>query len=78
MRGGSGTLTEFFHVWELVKNQSLPRRPIVLFGGHWRRIMKCLEAELADEAAFARFRHLLAYADDPGEAVAVFRRYFGE
>ncbi|MFC1512289.1 LOG family protein, partial [Candidatus Latescibacterota bacterium] len=78
MRGGSGTLAEFFHVWELVKNQSLSLRPIVLCGTHWRRIMGCLEAELADEAAFARFQHLLAYADDPGEVTTIFRRYFRE
>jgi len=59
MRGGSGTLSEFFLVWELVKNGSVPLRPIVLFGDHWQRIMNFLAEELADELSFAKHMQLL-------------------
>ena len=65
MRGGSGTLNEWFHVWELVKNGSITRRSIVLYGGLWPRIMECLTAELGGEAAFSRYHDLLSYASDP-------------
>ena len=52
MRGGSGTLTELFFAWELEKNTSIPPRPLVLFGDHWRRIIDFLAGELPDELSF--------------------------
>lgn len=77
LRGGSGTLTELFLSWELVKNGSLPPRPIILFGKTWPRIMDFLGQELADETAFRNFRHLLMFADVPAQVVKIIKGYYG-
>ncbi len=73
LRGGSGTLNELFHVWELVKNGSLPNRPIVLFGDHWNRIITRLAEELSDELSFSSFLHLLHITSDTDEMVEILR-----
>jgi len=73
LRGGSGTLNELFHVWELVKNGSLPKRPIVLFGEHWKRLINGLAVELSDELSFSSFLHLLHITSDTGEMVELLR-----
>jgi len=73
MRGGSGTLTELFLTWELVKNTSVPLRPIVLHGAQWRRIMEMLGKELGDELSFSSYLHLLKYSTDPDETVELIR-----
>ncbi len=74
MRGGSGTLGEFFFSWELEKNKSIPLRPIVLFGEQWKRIIDFLAGELHDELSFSSHLHLLEYTSDPEEAVEIIRR----
>ena len=73
MRGGSGTLNELFCTWELVKNRSLPHRPIILYGEHWRRIIDFLERELNDELSFSSFLHLLTFAVTPEEVIELLR-----
>ena len=73
MRGGSGTLTELFFSWELEKNKSIPPRPLILFGEHWKRIMNFLAKELPDELSFSSYLHLLRYSDDPDEVVELIR-----
>ncbi len=74
MRGGSGTLTELFFSWELEKNKSIPPRPIVLLGEHWKRIIDFLAGELPDEHSFSSYLHLLGYASEPLEVVNIIRR----
>ena len=74
LRGGSGTLNELFLVWEFVKNGSLPMRPIVLFGNHWKRIIDTLSGELSDELSFSSFLHLLQITSDTDEMVAMLDR----
>ena len=74
MRGGSGTLSELFFSWELVKNGSLPLRPIVLYGSHWKRIIDFLAEELADELSFSSHLNLLHYANRPDEVVALLEK----
>ena len=74
LRGGSGTLSEFFFSWELEKNKSIPQRPIVLFGKHWKGIIDFLAGELHDELSFSSHLHLLEYTSDPEEAVEIIRR----
>lgn len=71
MKGGSGTLAELFLTWELAKNGSIPPRPIVLHGGHWRRVIDALAEELGDELSFSAYRHLLNYSSDPDETVRI-------
>jgi len=73
MRGGSGTLTELFFSWELEKNTSIPPRPLVLYGVQWKRIVDFLAGELPDEHSFSSYLHLLRYADNPDETVALIR-----
>ena len=73
LRGGSGTLTELFFSWELEKNKSIPPRPIVLFGEHWKRIIDFLAQELPDELSFSSYLHLLRYSVDPEETVDLIR-----
>ena len=76
MRGGSGTLAELFLAWELVKNTSLPGRPIVLFGAQWRRVIDFLAHELSDELSFSSHLHLLLFAESPEETVRILRDAF--
>ena len=73
MRGGSGTLTELFFSWELEKNKSIPSRPLVLFGEHWKRIIDFLALELPDELSFSSYLHLLRYSVDPDEVIELIR-----
>ena len=68
MPGGSGTLSEMFLCWELMKNGSLPLRPLVLFGASYRRVFDVLLEEFAAEKAFAKCMHLIGFTDDPVEA----------
>ena len=74
MRGGSGTLSELFCSWELVKNGSLPLRPIVLYGSYWKRIIDFLAGELADELSFFSHLDLLGFADRPVEVVELLEK----
>jgi len=78
LRGGSGTLGEFFFSWELEKKKSIPPRPIVLFGGQWKKIIDFLTEELHDELSFSSHLHLLEYTSSPQEAVEIIRRGLGK
>jgi len=71
LRGGSGTLCELFAAWELVRNGSLPPRPVVLVGGCWKRIFSVMAEELGDEPTFASHARMLAFAEHPGEVAAL-------
>ena len=73
MRGGSGTLTELFFSWELEKNKSIPPRPLILYGGHWKRIIDFLARELPDELSFSSYLYLLKYSEHPEEVVTFIR-----
>lgn len=74
MRGGSGTLGELFCTWEFVKNKSLPLRPVVLYGSHWKRIIEFLDGELHDELSFSSHLHLLGFANEPEEVVKLLKK----
>lgn len=76
MPGGSGTLSEVFVALELVRNGSLPRRPVVLYGPGWRRIFGHLSGELTAEHSFAEAAKLVGYADTPEDVVAMMAKYF--
>lgn len=73
LRGGSGTLSELFCSWELVKNGSLPLRPIVLYGGRWKQIIDFLAGELSDELSFSSHLNLLRFADRPDTVVEMLK-----
>jgi uncharacterized protein (TIGR00730 family) len=76
MPGGHGTLAELFLAWELVRNGSLPRHPIVLFGARWRALIDAMAREFGDEHSFSAHLHLLRFADTPEETVEILREAF--
>lgn len=45
VRGGVGTLTEMSVVWSLLQTGSIPRRPFILMGEHWMRILDVYRQE---------------------------------
>ena len=71
--GGSGTLAELFLSWELVKNGSVPPKPIVLYGAFWEKIFAVLKHELTGELSFSSFMHILNFTEDPVEAVSILK-----
>jgi uncharacterized protein (TIGR00730 family) len=66
--GKSGTLAELAFLWALHRAGCLDRRPVVLLGGHFRRLVDHLASSRmldAPQVAITRF------AADPGEAVEI-------
>jgi uncharacterized protein (TIGR00730 family) len=45
LQGKSGTLAELAFLWALHRAGCLERRPVVLLGGGWHGLLRCLEAE---------------------------------
>jgi uncharacterized protein (TIGR00730 family) len=45
LRGGVGTLSEVALSWSLLQVAEMPRKPLVLVGPHWRRIMETFHKE---------------------------------
>ena len=71
--GGSGTLAELFLSWELVKNGSVPPKPIVLYGAFWERIFAVLKHELSCELSFSSYINILNFTEEPAEAIALLK-----
>ncbi len=66
LKGSMGTLAELALVWNLAKIGGDLRKPIILLGAHWARVLESWRAHLAvtdDEAA------LLSLASKPEEVV---------
>lgn len=57
--GGTGTLTELAHVWELLNKKFLPSRPLVILGPFWLPLVRLLEN------ANPRCRNIVQSADTP-------------
>ena len=45
LKGGVGTLTELSVTWSLLQIRAMPRKPFILLGQHWHRIMAVLSQE---------------------------------
>jgi len=73
MNGGTGTLAELFLAWELVKHTSLPRRPLVLYGARWRRLIEDLARDPEDGESLAPSLPLVSFAATAEEAVSLLR-----
>jgi uncharacterized protein (TIGR00730 family) len=43
--GGIGSTLEAFMVWQLLQVQHLPPTPFILYGGHWRGLLRWIEEE---------------------------------
>lgn len=46
LRGGMGTVTEVSLVWNKLQTGVLERRPIVLLGDSWRKVVQCWQENL--------------------------------
>ena len=65
--GSVGTMAELFVTWNLVRSRVLPRRPIVLLGRRWQRILEVLASETGiTEQELA----LVQAVEAPAEAVS--------
>jgi len=49
LRGGTGTLLELALVWELINKRMVDRRPIVLLGSFWERLLETMKDEMERE-----------------------------
>jgi uncharacterized protein (TIGR00730 family) len=77
MRGGFGTLDEFFEVLTLVQTGRIPRFPLILFGSkHWKGLLRWLETTLGDGKFISPGdMELVTITDDPHEAVKIIMDY---
>lgn len=64
--GGPGTLGEVALAWNLFQTESIPRRPLILVGPQWRRLVRCFEDGLRVEA---RDLELLQFAPTVDEVL---------
>jgi len=65
--GGMGTLAEMSVTWSLLQINAIPRRPCVLLGDAWARLLEAFRRELV---VLERDYALLQPAATPSEAVA--------
>ena len=74
LKGGVGTLTELSVTWSLLQIRAVPRKPFILLGQHWHRVMDVLSQE-----TFIRPQDvaLLRVVETAEEAVEALREFFG-
>ena len=74
LKGGVGTLTELGITWSLLQIRAVPRKPFILLGQHWHRIMDVLSQE-----TFIRPKDftLLRVVETAEEAVKTLSGFFG-
>lgn len=71
MRGGMGTVTEISLVWNKLQTGVLDRRPLVLVGDCWKKVVEAWEENLAVSAADVSF---LDFADNAEDAVSIIKQ----
>jgi uncharacterized protein (TIGR00730 family) len=74
LKGGVGTLTELSITWSLLQIRAVPRKPFILLGQHWHRILDVLSQE-----TFIRPQDfaLLQMVETAEKAVEALSRFFG-
>jgi uncharacterized protein (TIGR00730 family) len=74
LKGGVGTLSELGVTWSLLQIKAVPRKPFILLGQHWHRIMDVLSQE-----TFIRPRDfaLLQVVETVEETVEALNGFFG-
>jgi len=73
LKGSMGTLAELALVWNLSKLDEKHRKPIILIGDYWERVLKSWRTELAvtdDEMK------LLQVVKTPNDAIEILKRTF--
>lgn len=71
MRGGMGTVTEISLVWNKLQTGVLERRPLVLVGDCWKKVVEAWEENLVVSTADVSF---LDFADNAEDAVSIISR----
>jgi uncharacterized protein (TIGR00730 family) len=75
--GGFGTLDELFEVITLVQTRKAKPVPIVLFGtDYWKRLLN-LDVLVEEGAISPEDLALFSYADEPAQAWAIIRGFYG-
>jgi uncharacterized protein (TIGR00730 family) len=68
--GGTGTLLELAHVWELKNKHFMnPAKPVILLGRFWEPVVKLVESD--DKTS----SELIQFADDPLSAAATLKAF---
>jgi uncharacterized protein (TIGR00725 family) len=68
-RGGMGTVTEVSLVWNKLQTGILPRRPIVLVGDCWAKVVDSWKENLAVSDADVNFLDFAANADEAADLI---------
>ncbi len=66
LRGGVGTLSEVALAWSLMQVHEMPRKPFVLVGHSWRRVMAAYQRE---STILDHDLSLLSFADTPQDVL---------
>lgn len=64
MRGGMGTVTEISLVWNKLQTGVLDRRPLVLVGDCWKKVVEAWEENLAVSSSDVSFLDFAVSAED--------------
>lgn len=67
MHGGIGTLHEVISVWELMRVNEIPQRPIVCFGDFWRELLHPI---MNNKYVHPDYQSMIHFADTPEAVVA--------
>jgi uncharacterized protein (TIGR00730 family) len=73
MPGGPGTLVEISLAWNLLVIQALPKRPLILVGSGWRKVMQVFLREQGQYMT-AGDDGLLDYADNADQAMELLQK----
>jgi uncharacterized protein (TIGR00730 family) len=65
--GGPGTLTEIALTWNLMIVDSMPRKPLVLIGEGWKKVLAAFEREFAMYTSHGQ-KNLISFAGTVHEA----------
>lgn len=71
LRGGVGTLCEVALTWSLLQTGEMRRKPFIVVGPHWRRI---LETFFEESTATDRDRALIRFAANVHEVIPLLQR----
>jgi uncharacterized protein (TIGR00730 family) len=79
-RGGTGTLVELAVVWEMVNKGVMKRKPVVVLGGFWERVIQCVrEVEIANDSRWGEpDQPLIWNATSPVEAASHLATVFSQ
>lgn len=72
MHGGIGTLHEVVNVWELIRVNEIPRRPIICYGEFWQELLRPI---MTNKYVHPDYQQLIHFADSPQDVLAILEQY---